>query len=134
MTLPMAPGVYQTFVDDVVRSTLTCGYDMVRFSVFSWYKWDSTQSASLPLSLVQHQSLFRIGFPSHLLLLSFLPVFSQGGVVGRASSYDLCEAGDWGFVGFSQFCLCFMERPVAVISEVASLYPLAAFIWVSAGS
>jgi len=105
MTLPMTPGVYETFVLDVVRSTLTCGYDMIRFYVFSWYKRDGTQSASVPLSLMQHQPLFREGFPSHLLLLSLYPVLASSRIIGRTSSYDLGEAGDWGCVGFDQFCL-----------------------------
>src|SRR6266571_9279374 len=101
----MTPGVYQTFMTGVVRSTLFFGYDMIRFYVFSWYKRDGTQSASVPLSLVQYQPLFRVGFPSHLALPSFLPVFSQGGVVGRMSPCDLCEACDRGLIGFDQFCL-----------------------------
>src|SRR5712691_6643474 len=128
----MAPGVYQTFVIDVVRSTLTCGYNMIRFYIFSWSKWDGTQGASIPLSLVQYQPLFRIGFPSHLSLGSFLPIFSQGWVIGRISSCDLGEARDRGFVGLDQFCLLFLECPVAIISEVADLDPLTTFVWVSA--
>ncbi len=92
MTLVMAPGVYQTFVTEIVRSTLFFGYDMIRFYVFSRYKWDGTQSASVPLFLVQHQSLFRVGFPSHLALFPFLPVCSQGGGVGGMSPCDLCVA------------------------------------------
>ena len=103
MTLPMAPGVYKTFVVDVVCSTLTCGYDMIRFYVFSRYKWDGTQSASISLSLVQHQPLFRVGFPSHLLLLALHPVVAQSWVIGRVSPCDLREAGDRGCIGFDQF-------------------------------
>ena len=51
----MAPGVYKTFVIDVVCSTLTRRDNMIRFYVFSRYKWDGTQSASVSLFLVQYQ-------------------------------------------------------------------------------
>jgi len=132
MTLPMAPRVYQTFVVDIVRSTLTCEYDMIRFYVFSWYKRDGTQGASVPLSLVQHQPLFRKGFPSHLLFLSLRPILAQGRVIGRVSSYDLREAGDRGCVGFDQFCLPFPECPVAIVPKIAGFHPCTAFVRVSA--
>src|SRR5882672_10798133 len=132
MTLPMAPGVYQTFVRDVVRSTLTCGYDMIRFYVFSWYKRDGTQSASIPLSLVQHQPLFRKGFPSHLLLLALYPVLAQSRVIGRTLSLDFGEAGDRGCIGFDQFCRPFLKCPVAIVPKIACFHPRTPFVRVSA--
>ena len=132
MTLPMTPGVSQTFVLDVVRSTLIYGYDMIRFYVFSWYKRDGTQSASIPLSLVQQQSLFRRGFPSHLLCLALYPVLAQSRVIGRTFSRDLGKAGDRGCIGFDQFCLPFPECPVAIIPKIAHFHPLTSFVRVSA--
>jgi hypothetical protein len=128
----MAPGVYETFVVDVVCSTLTCGYDMIRFYVFPGYKWDGTQSASIPLFLVQHQPLFRKGFPSHLLLLSLYPVLAQSRVVGRVSPCNLGEAGDRGCVGFDQCRLCLEKCPVAVAPKVACFHPFTSFVRVSA--
>ena len=113
MTLPMAPGVYETFVIKVVCSPLTCQDNMIRFYDFSPNKWDIAHSASISLSLVQHQPLFRIGFPSHLLLLPLQPVLAQRRVIGRVFPCDLGEAGDRGFIGFDQFCLPFLECPVA---------------------
>ena len=86
MTLPMAPGVYETFVVDIVCSTLTYGDNMIRLDAFSCYKRDFTQSASVSLSLVQYQPLFLVGFPCYLLLLALRPVLAQGWVVGRTSS------------------------------------------------
>src|ERR1700675_3696123 len=132
MTLPMTPRVYQTFVADIVSSTLTCGYDMIRFYVFSWYKRDGTQSASVPLSLVQHQPLFRVGFPSHLSLPSLQPVLSQRRVIGRIFPPALFEGGDPGFVGFDQFCLPFPECPVAIVPKIAGFHPFTSFVRVSA--
>ena len=66
----MAPGVYKAFIVEVVRSALACRDNMVRFYGFSWGKLDMTQSALISLFLEQHQPLFRVGFPSHLLLLT----------------------------------------------------------------
>jgi hypothetical protein len=76
MTLPMAPGVYETFIVDVVWSTLACRDHMIRFYAFSCYERDSTQSASVSLLLGQYQPLFRVGFPSHRLLLPLCPVLA----------------------------------------------------------
>jgi hypothetical protein len=76
MTLPMAPGVYETFIVDGVCSTLACRDHMIRFYAFSCYERDATQSASVSLLLVQYQPLFRVGFPSHLLLLPLCPVLA----------------------------------------------------------
>src|SRR6266446_3227120 len=132
MTLPMAPGVYETFVIDVVCSTLTCRDDMIRFYVFSGYKQDGTQGASISLSLVQHQPLFLVGFPSHLSLLALHPVLAQRRIIGRVSSCDLCVAGDWGCIGFHQFRLVFLECPIAVVFEIASFHPFTSLVRVSA--
>src|SRR5258708_2623051 len=132
VTLPMAPGVYETFVGNIVLSTLTCKDNVIRFYVFSWNKRDGTQSASIPLSLVQHQPLFRNGFPSHLLLLALYPVLAQSRVIGRTLSLDFGEAGDRGCIGFDQFCLPFIECPVAIVPKVARFHPLTPFVRVSA--
>ena len=105
VTLTMAPGVYETFVLEVVCSTLTCRDNMIRFYGFSLYKWDGTQSASVSLFLVQYQPLFRVGFPAHVLLLALCPVLAQSWVIGGVLPCDLGEAGDWGCVGFDQCCL-----------------------------
>src|SRR5713101_1881099 len=105
---------------------------MIRFYVFSWYKWDSTQSASIPLSLVQHQPLFREGFPSHLAFLSLRPIVAQSRIIGRTSACDLGEAGDRGCVGFDQFRLPCIKCRVAIAPEVARFDPSTAFVRVSA--
>ena len=76
VVLPMAPGVYNAFVLDIVCSTLACRDNMIRFYAFSCYERDSTQSASVSLLLVQYQPLFRVGFPSHLVLLPLCPVLA----------------------------------------------------------
>src|SRR6266446_10152263 len=102
MTLPMAPRVYETFIVDVVCSTLTCRDNMIRFYAFSHYEWDFTQSASISLFLVQRQPLFLVGFPSHLLLLALRPVLAQSWVIGRILPCDFCEACDRGCVGLHQ--------------------------------
>ena len=83
VVLPMAPGVYKAFVIDIVCSTLACRDNMIRFYAFSHYEWDVTQRASVSLFLVQHPSLFLVGFPSHLLLLALRPVLAQGWVIGE---------------------------------------------------
>jgi hypothetical protein len=132
MTLPMTPRVYETFVVDVVCSTLTCGDDMIHFYVFSGYKRDGTQSASISLSLVQHQPLFLVGFPSHLSLLALQPVLAQRRIIGRVSSCDLCVAGDRGYIGFHQFRLVFLECPIAIVFEIASFHPFTSLVRVSA--
>src|SRR6266446_7347514 len=132
MTLPMAPGVYETFVVEVVCSTLTCGADRIRCYVFSGYKRDGTQGASLSWSLVQHQPLFLVGFPSHLSLLALHPVLAQRRILGRVSSCDLCVAGDWGCIGLHQFCFVFLECPIAIVSEIASFHPFTSLVRVSA--
>ena len=105
---------------------------MIRFYVFSRDKWDSTQSASVSLSLVQYQPLFLVGFPSHLLLLALRPVLVQRWVIGRVLPCDLGEASDWGYVGFDQFCLSFIKCPIAVVPEVAGFHPFTALVRVSA--
>jgi hypothetical protein len=105
---------------------------MIRFYAFSGYERDSTQSASVSLLLVQSQPLFRVGFPSHLLLLALCPVLAQGWVVGRTSSFDLGEAGNQGCVGLDQLCLLFPECPGAVAPEIACFHPFTAFVRVSA--
>jgi len=106
---------------------------MVHLYGFSRYELDSTQSAPIFLSLEQHQPLFRVGFPSHLLLLALCPVFLERWVIGRISSYNFGEAGDWGFIGLDQFGLSwFMECPVAIAFEVACPHPSTAFLRVSA--
>src|SRR4030095_14260124 len=109
MTLPMAPGVYETFVLDVVCSTLTCRDNMIRFYAFSHNKRDVTQGASVSLPLVQYQPLFLVGFPSHLLFLALRPVLVQSWVIGRIPPCDLCEAGDRGCIGFDQCRLLLKE-------------------------
>ena len=103
----MAPGVYQTFVAEVVCSPLTSQDNMIRFYGFSRYKGDSTQSASISLSLVQYQPLFLVGFPSYLVLLTLHPVLAQRWVIGRMFPCDFGEAGDRGCVGLHQFRLTF---------------------------
>ena len=105
---------------------------MVRFHGFSRYELDATQSAPIFLSLEQHQPLFRVGFPSYLLLLAFCPVLAQSRVIGRVSPCDLNEVGDRGCVGLDQLRLSFKECPIAVAPKVASFDPFAAFVWVSA--
>jgi hypothetical protein len=132
MTLPMAPGVYETFVVDGVCSTTTFRDDMIRFYAFARKKWDTTQSASVSLLLVQGQPLLFVGFPSHLPLFALVPVRVQRWVEGRISPFDFDEAGDRGFVGLDQFRLPFLERPIAVVPEVASFHPFPAFVRVSA--
>ena len=79
----MAPGVYKAFVIDIACSPLAGRDHMIRFYAFSHYEWDVTQRASVSLSLVQHQPLFLVGFPSHLLLLALRPVVAQGWVKGE---------------------------------------------------
>jgi hypothetical protein len=128
----MAPGVYKTFVAEVVCSTVTARDNMIRFYAFSCYKWDSAQCASVSLLSVQHQPLFLVDFPAHLLLLSLCPVLAQCWVIGRVSAYDFREAGDWGCIGLDQFCLAFPECPVAVAPEVARFHPFTSFVRVSA--
>ena len=105
---------------------------MIRFYVFSRYKWDGTQSASISLFLVQQQPLFLVGFPSHLLLLALCPVLGQSWIIGGVPSCDLREAGDRGCVGLHQFCLPFPECPVAVAPKVAGFHPFTSFVRVSA--
>src|SRR5262245_40810217 len=129
----MAPGVYKAFITNVICTALAFEVNMVRFHVFSWYELDATQSAPIFLSLEQHQPLFRVGFPSYLLLLALYPVFLERWVIGRVPPSDFREAGNRGFVGLRQFRPSIrMECPVAVISAVACLHPSTAFIWVSA--
>jgi hypothetical protein len=128
----MAPRVYETFLVDIVCSTLACRDHMIRFYAFSCYARDAAQSASVSLLLVQYQPLFRVGFPSHLLLRSLCPVLAQGWVVGRPSSFDLGEAGHRGCVGLDQLCLPFPACPGAVAPALACLHPLTAFVRVSA--
>ena len=132
VTLPMAPGVYKTFVLNVVRSTLTCRDNMIRFYAFTRYKWDMTQSASVSLFLVQYQPLFLVGFPSHLLLLALRPVLAQSWVIGGISPCDLREAGDRGCVGFDQRRLLLEECPIAIAPKVACFHPVTSFVRVSA--
>ena len=132
VALPMAPGVYKTFVIDIVCSTLACRENMIRFYAFSHYEWDVTQSASVSLFLVQHQPLFLVGFPSHLLLLALRPVLAQGWVIGGIPPCDLREAGDRGCVGLHQFRLSFPECPITVVPKIAGFHPFPAFIRVSA--
>ncbi len=96
---------------------------MIRLNVFSRYKWDGTQCASISLSLVQHQPLFHRGFPSHLFFLALLPIRPQGRVIGRMSSYNLLEPGDRGLIGFDQCGLSIPKCPVAILLEVASFHP-----------
>ena len=132
MTLPMTPGVYETFIFQLVCSTLTCGENMIRFYGFSWYKWDGTQSASISLLLVKHQPLFLVGFPSHLLLPALQPVLAQSWIIGRILPGDLGEASDRGCVGLNQFRLPFPECPVAVVPEVACFHPFTSLLRVSA--
>src|SRR2546427_2464428 len=115
VALPMAPGVYKAFVIDSVCSPLACRDHMIRFSAFSHYEWDVTQSASVSLFLVQHQPLFRVGCPSHLLLLALRPVLAQGWVLGGIPPCDRGEAGDRGCVGLDQFRLSFPECPRTVV-------------------
>jgi hypothetical protein len=105
---------------------------MVRFYDFSWYELDMTQSAPIFLFLEQHQPLFRVGFPSYLLLLALYPVVFERWIIGRISACDLGEACNRGFIGLDQFGLPFLERPVAVTPEVASFHPFTAFVRVSA--
>src|SRR5713101_3457580 len=119
----MAPGVYETFVLDVVCSTLTCRGNMIRFYAFTRYEWDVTQSASVSLSLVQYQPLFLVGFPSYLLLLTLRPVLAQSWVIGGISPCDLCEAGDRGCIGFNQCRLLLEECPIDVAPKVACYKP-----------
>jgi len=128
----MAPGVYETFVVDVVCSTLACRDDRIRFAVLSRCTGDFAPSACLSLSVVQHQPLFRVGFPSHVLLASFWPVLAQSGVVGTVFPCDLGEASDRGVVGLDQCCLIFPECPGAVVPNLARFHPLPPFVWVSA--
>ena len=78
----MAPGVYKAFVIAIVCSTLACWDNMICVYAFSPYEWDVTQSAAVSLFLVQHQPLFRVGFPSHVLLLALRPVLAQSWVIG----------------------------------------------------
>ena len=105
---------------------------MIRFYVFSRYKWDVTQSASVSLFLMQHQPLFLVGFPSYLVLLSLYPVLAQSRVIGRVFPCDLGEAGDRGCVGFDQCRLFFPECPMAIVPKIARFHPLTAFVRVSA--
>ena len=105
---------------------------MIRFYAFSRYEWDVTQSASVSLFLVQHQPLFRVGFPSHLLLLALRPVLAQRWVIGGISPCDLREAGDRGCVGLHQFRLSFPECPITVVPKIAGFHPFPAFVRVSA--
>ena len=63
VTLPMAPGVYQTFVVEVVCSTLTCRDNMLRFYGFSRNKGRLAQSAPLSLPLVQASVVGSPRFP-----------------------------------------------------------------------
>ena len=128
----MAPGVYKTFVIDVVCSTLACRDDMIRLYAFSRYKWEGTQRASVSLSLVQHQPVFRVGFPSHVLLLTLRPILAQRWIIGGVLPRDLREAGDRGCVGLDQFRLPFPECPIAVVPKVAGFHPFTAFFRVSA--
>ena len=128
----MAPGVYETFIVDVVCSTMTCGDNMIRLYAFSCYERDSTQSASISLFLVQHQPLSRVGFPSHLLLLALRPVLAQSWVIESISPCALGEAGDRGCIGFDPFRLPFPECPIAIIPKVARFHPWTAFVRVSA--
>src|SRR6266849_10753730 len=115
VTLPMAPGVYETFVVHVVCSTLTCRDKMIRFYVFPRYEWDVTQSASVSLFLVQYPPLFLVGFPSHLVLLALRPVVAQNWVIGGVLPCDLGEAGERDCIGFDQFRLSFPECPITVV-------------------
>jgi hypothetical protein len=128
----MAPGVYQTFITEVVCSTLTSRDEMIRFYGFSRYRRDSTQSASVSLSLVQYQPLFRGGFPSRPFLLALHPVLAQCWVIGRVFPCDFCEAGDGGCVGLNPFRLAFIKCPMAVIPEVAGFHPFTSLGRVSA--
>src|SRR5262249_14466842 len=109
VTLPMAPGVYKTCVAEVVCSTLTWRDHRIRFSGFSRYKGDATQSASVSLSLGQYPPLLLVGFPAHVLLLALHPVLAQRWVIGRVLPCDRGEASDWGYVGFDQVCLSFIS-------------------------
>ena len=132
VTLPMAPGVYKTFVLDLVCSTLACREKMIRFYAFSPYEGDVTQRASVSLFLVQYQPLFLVGFPSHLLLLALRPVLAQGWVIGGMPPCDFGEACDRGCVGLHQFRLSFPECPITVVPKIARFHPFLAFIRVSA--
>ena len=128
----MAPGVYKTCVAEVVCSTLTWRDHRIRFSGFSRYKGDATQSASVSLSLGQYPPLLLVGFPAHVLLLALHPVLAQRWVIGRVLPCDRGEASDWGYVGFDQVCLSFIEGPIAVVPEVARLHPCTSFVRVAA--
>jgi hypothetical protein len=105
---------------------------MIRFDGFSRYEWESTQSASVSLSLVQYQPLLLVGFPSHLFLLALHPVLAQCWVIGRVFPCDFCEAGDGSYVGLHQFRLAFIKCPIAVVSEVAGFHPCTSLGRVSA--
>ena len=76
MPLPMAPGVDQTCIVEVVWTPVTGGDTMIRFYVLSRSKGDAAEGASISLSLVQHQPLLHEGFPSHLTLPAFPPVLA----------------------------------------------------------
>ena len=110
---------------NVPKSPAACCGDL-------YSKWDSTQNASISLSLVQYQPLFLIGFPSHLLLLTLHPVLAQRWVIGRVLPCDLREAGDRGCIGLHQFRLSFPECPITVVPKIAGFHPFPAFVWVAA--
>ena len=128
----MAPGVYKTFVIEVVCTPLTCRDDMIHLYAFSRTKGNFAQSASVSLSLVQYQPLFPVGFPSYLSLFALYPVLAQSGIIGGVFPYDFREPGDRGCVGSSQFCLSFLEGPIAIVAVVARFYPCTTFVRVSA--
>jgi hypothetical protein len=132
MTLPRAPGVYKTFITKVVRSTLSCRDDMIRFYAFSRYERDMTQRASVSLLLGQYQPLFLVGFPSSLLLLALQPVLPPSWVIWGVSPCDLGEACDRGCIGLDQFCLSCPKCPLTVAPEVACFSPFTSLVWVSA--
>jgi hypothetical protein len=105
---------------------------MLRFYAFSHYEGDVTQSASVSLLLVQQQSLFLVGFPSHVLLLALRPVLAQGWVIGGVPPCDLREACDRGGVGLHQCRLSCPECPITVVLKIAGFHPLPAVMRVSA--
>lgn len=91
-----------------------------------------THRTVILLCLQQREFLLRVCLPRHCSLCSFLPVGLKCWVVGTAAPADLYEPRDWRGIGFDQFNLAFVERPPAIVSEVAALYPTTAFVGVTA--
>src|SRR5262249_22579019 len=105
MSLPMAPGVDQTEVVEVVCPTVTSRDNMIPLHALSRPKGEAEEGTAFPLFLGQRRCFFHIVSPPPRTFFACPPIRPERRVVGRISPCDFGEAGDWGSVGSHQFCL-----------------------------